>query len=139
MGAVGSNLGPVLDRYADTLTRVQYAVRASVRNFKHAIAELNLDSANEAVSSLVVNVLAAPSYNQIETIRHFFQKPIVIQKSMNDLDAPLTRILTAAIDDGTKCIQDLGLSASSSLYMRASILATTRANVSTFYSIYIST
>lgn len=124
LGELGVAIRPALDRYIDNFNRVQYTLQAAASNLSSAFP-LFL-AGNSKVGEVRKNtseLLWKPRNDNIASIKNMLQQALAIQKSQKNVDAPLGRILTNAIDNGMNCLSDLGLYGSQQLLMRCATIA----------------
>lgn len=129
MSALGTlsvtTIRPSIDRCVDTLSRAQYTVNAAVNILNEAFCGSSylIKSQLGQLRSTGANIVNLPSFKLLSAIREMLQKSKDIQQTMKTVDNQLGKILTTAIDAGTKCIKDLAYTVSTTLIMKTGTVA----------------
>lgn len=133
MGNFGySSIRPAIDQYADIVSRVQYSINAAVNNLYEAFCgqPINLVLQLRPLRMNVANLLADSSFKLITSFRSLLHRASEIRRIRTNVDRPLSKVITSAIQNGTKCVQDLGLTVTNSLIMKTASVASAAQKVS---------
>lgn len=133
MGAVGDTLRPVVARSADNISKSQYTISAAVTNLDEAFVAscFSTKSLLSPLRNKITNALASPSYNLHTSVMNLLRKGIQIQQTHEkNINVPLGKALEGAIEDGTKCINQLALWVSNTLVIKTGKVAVAAQRVS---------
>lgn len=123
---------PAIQKSADSLSHTQYAINVEVSNLYDSFGPgvTNVTLQLDKLRVQVLGILGAPSLKNSQTTRALLIRASAIQQSLTNVDIQLGQILKAAIEDGSKCLRELGSAVSMSLAMRTGTVPATSQKVS---------
>lgn len=136
LGVVSAVILPAIQKSADSLSQIQYAINVEVSNLYDSFGAgvTNVTPQLEKLRVQVLGILADPNFKNSNTTRALLMRAASILQSMDNVDIQLGQILKAAIEDGSKCLRQLGSSVSMSLAMKTGIVPATSQKVRTHVS-----
>lgn len=125
-------------RANDNIVRTKYAINLGLSNLDDTFRTyFFIGSLLTPLRQNVSAALISPTTELRESLVGLLQRAYQIQDSRNDgrVHAPIGRILRNAINDGTECVQNYGLTVSNALVTRtaAAAAASERVNLLIFY------
>lgn len=130
LGPMSAVVRPAMEKMAESLSRLQYLSNVATKNLYDSFA--NSDATKlSGVRGTMSSLMEEPTKTVISTIKTLFQQASTIQRSMRNADTSIGQTLKVAIEDGTKCLVDMGASVYSSMIMRTGTVQLTLQKVGT--------
>lgn len=117
LGAVKAVVEPAIHKNARTYSQMIYAVQVAVNNVNNAVgsALVTLLPKLGKLFIYIPIILNEPNSRDIQETIVLLQRAIYIQRSMLNVNTQLGDILKSALEDGSKCMRNLGSSISTSV------------------------
>lgn len=113
LGSVASAIQPTVVKTADSLSKLQYFISVAVSNMYNAVGQTDVTD----IATEVTGTLAVPTMKFVNMARKHMQTAAALQRNTPNIDIPLGQLLKAFVEDGNKCVNDIGVSIGSGLIM----------------------
>lgn len=113
LGGVASVIQPTVEKTANSLSKLQYFISVAVSNLYDAVAKNDVSD----LATEVTGTLAVPTMKFVNMARKHMQAGAALQRNTPNIDIPLVQMLKDFIEDGNKCVSDIGVSIGSGLIM----------------------